>query len=105
MLLYEFSPSPLLVKLVAVVSQLKSQIDNGEEKSDWTVDEFLDYLKNNDIILDKSDLYNMIQKPPLNSKISNIQANNVIFKGYDTEAAPEDDNKKIVKQMAKNAIK
>jgi hypothetical protein len=47
----------------------------------------------------------MIQKPPLNSKISNIQANNVIFKGYDTEAAPEDDSKKIVKQMAKNAIK
>lgn len=107
MLLCEFDrPTPLLVKLIAVVSQLKSQIDNGEEKSDWTVDEFLSYLKDNEIIIDKDDLYDMVKNPPLNTKIANIKANNVIFKGHDTPPAPEEDeSKKIVKQMAKHAIK
>ena len=56
MLLHELDkPNPLLVKLVAVTSQLVSQIENGEVKADWTVDELLDYLKDNEIILDKSD--------------------------------------------------
>ena len=107
MLLFELdSPTPLLVKLIAVVSQLKTQIDNGEEKSNWTVDEFLSYLKDNEIILDKTDMYDMIKNPPLNTKIANIKAGNVIFKGHDTPPAPEEDeSKKIVKQMAKNTIK
>lgn len=107
MLLCEFdSPTPLLVKLIAVVSQLKSQIDNGEEKSNWTTDEFLEYLKDNDIIIDKSDLYDMVKNPPLNTKIANIKADNVIFKGHDTPTAPEEDeSKKIVKQMAKHTLK
>mgnify|MGYP000847383998 FL=1 len=105
MRLYEFAGSPLLVRLVASTSQLKSEIDSGEVHSDWTVPELLQYYRDNDIIIDKSDLYDMITKPPLNKSIANIQGDNVIFKG--SEPAPEaqpDENQKIVAQMAQNAM-
>jgi hypothetical protein len=107
MRLFELSnPNPLLVKLVAVTSQLTSDIDSGVEHSDWTVDELLNYYKDNNIILAKEDLYNMIKNPPLKNKISNIQGDKVIFKGQETPVEPEEeDSKKVVKQMAKKAMK
>ena len=106
MRLYEFAGSPLLVRLVASTSQLKSEIDSGKLHSDWTVPELLQYYRDNDIIIDKSDLYNMIQKQPLSKFIDNIQGDKVIFKGQtpEQEAGP-DENQKIVQQMAQNAMK
>jgi hypothetical protein len=106
MRLYEFADSPLLVRLVATTSQLKSEIDSGKAQSDWTVPELLQYYRDNDIVIDKSDLYTMIKKPPLNQSIENIQGDKVIFKGQtpEQEAGP-DENQKIVQQMAKNATK
>ena len=106
MRLYEFAGNPLSVRLVASTSQLKSDIDSGNLHSDWTVPELLQYYRDNDIIIDKSDLYNMIQKQPLNKFIDNIQGDKVIFKGQtpDQEAGP-DENQKIVQQMAQNAMK
>jgi hypothetical protein len=45
MFLFELdSPDPDTVRLVAVVNQLKDSIDKGQEKSDWTEEEFLSYL-------------------------------------------------------------
>jgi len=107
MRLFELSnPNPLLVRLVAVTSQLTSEIDSGDQHSDWTVDELLQYYKDNDIILAKEDLYDMIKKPPLKNKISNIQGDKVIFKGQDSPIEPEEeDSKKVVKQMAHKAMK
>ena len=107
MRLFELSnPNPLLVRLVAVTSQLTSDIDSGVEHSDWTVDELLQYYKDNDIILAKDDLYNMIKNPPLKNKISNIQGDKVIFKGQETPVKPEEEeSKKVVKQMAHKAMK
>lgn len=107
MRLFELSnPNPLLVRLVAVTSQLTSDIDSGVEHSDWTVDELLQYYKDNDIILAKDDLYDMIKKPPLKNKISNIQGDKVIFKGQETPVEPdEDENKKVIDQMAHKAMK
>lgn len=105
MRLYEFEGSPLLVRLVASTSQLKSEIDSGEVHSDWTVPELLQYYRDNDIVIDKSDLYDMIKKAPLNKSIANIQGENVIFKGQTPEQELEpDENKKVVAQMAKNAM-
>lgn len=106
MRLFEFANSPLLVSLVASTSQLKSQIDSGKVKPNWTVPELLHYYRDNDIIIDKGDLYNMIKQPPLNKYITNIQGDNVVFKGQSEpgQQAP-DENKKIVKQMAKDAMK
>ena len=108
MLLFEFTgPDPLLIHLVATIGQLKSSIDAGQEKPDWTVDELLQYLKDSDIILDREDLLDMIQGPPLNHSISNIQGDNVIFRGQsevdDGAEQDPDENKKIVKQMAARA--
>lgn len=107
MRLFELSnPNPLLVRLVAVTSQLTSEIDSGDQHSDWTVDELLQYYKDNDIILAKQDLYDMIKKPPLKNKIDNIQGDKVIFKGQDSPIEPEDeDNKKVIDQMAHKAMK
>ena len=111
MLLFEFtSPDPLLINLVAAIGQLKSAIDSGQEKSEWTVDDLLQYLKNSHVIVDKEDLYDMVQSPPLNHSIENIQGDRVIFKGQgsvDGEAGEHDEeqNKKIVKQMAHSASK
>jgi FMN-dependent NADH-azoreductase len=106
MRLFEFSASPLLVSLVASTSQLKSEIDAGQEKSDWTVPELLQYYRDNDIIIDKSDLYNMIKNPPLNKYISNIQGDNVVFKGQAQGSEPSaDESSKIVNQMAHKAMK
>ena len=107
MRLFELSnPNPLLVRLVAVTSQLTSEIDSGDQHSDWTVDELLQYYKDNDIILAKEDLYDMIKKPPLKNKISNIQGDKVIFKGQDSPMEPEEeDNKKVIDQMAHKAMK
>ena len=105
MRLYEFAGSPLLIRLVATTSQLKSEIDSGEVHSDWTVPELLQYYRDNDIVIDKDDLYNMIKNPPLNQSIKNIQGENVIFKGQTPEQELEpDENKKVVAQMAKNAM-
>jgi hypothetical protein len=105
MRLYEFEGSPLLVRLVASTSQLKSEIDSGEVHSDWTVPELLQYYRDNDIVIDKSDLYDMIKKAPLNKSIANIQGDNVIFKGSEpAPAAQPDENQKIVAQMAQNAM-
>jgi hypothetical protein len=107
MRLFDLSnPNPLLVRLVAVTSQLTSDIDSGSEHSDWTVDELLKYYKDNDIILAKDDLYDMIKKSPLKNKISNIQGDKVIFKGQETPIEPdEEESKKVVKQMAQKAMK
>ena len=106
MRLFEFAGSPLLVKLVATTSQLKSEIDSGKMHSEWTVPELLQYYRDNDIVIDKSDLYTMIKKPPLDQSIENIQGDNVIFKGQtpEQEAGP-DENQKIVQQMAQSAMK
>ena len=106
MRLFEFDASPLVVSLVASTTQLMNMIESGKIKPDWTVEELLQYYKDNEIIIDKSDLYDMIKQPPLNKYITNIQGDNVIFKGQSEAGEPEpDENKKIVKQMAKDAMK
>jgi len=106
MRLFEFDTSPLLVGLVATTSQLTSEINAGKVKPNWTVPELLQYYRDNDIIIDKSDLYNMIKNPPLNKYITNIQGDSIVFKGQTEggEQAP-DESKKVVQQMAKQAMK
>jgi hypothetical protein len=103
-------PDPKITRLVTIVDQLKTDVDNGKMKSDWTVDQLLSYFRKYDIIIDKNDLYKMIKKPPLKNAISNIQGDKVIFKGQESEKAEvepttTDDQKKIVAQMAKNTLK
>ena len=109
MRLYEFdgSSDPLTVKLIALTNQLKSEIDKGDESNEWTTDQLLSYLQQYGINLDITDVYDMIKVPPLNALISNIKGDQVIFKGHEPEGdvPDEQEGEKVVKQMAKNALK
>lgn len=107
MRLFEFADDdPLRVKLVAVANQLKSEV-TGTSRT-WSTDEFLNYLKQNDIVLDKADLFDMVKKEPLINIISNINKDQVIFRGQENAAdAPPKDNEmqKTRQQMASRALK
>jgi hypothetical protein len=73
-----------------------------------TTDQLLDYFQDYDIILDVTDLYNMIQVPPLKQVIANIKGDEVIFKGQpDGSDNPEQktEQEKTVAKMAKKAMK
>lgn len=103
MRLYEFA-DPMITKLVAITDQLKSDLEKGEADPNMSVPDFLQYLKKYDIIYDKTDLYDMIKTLPLKNLISNIQGDNIVFKGFGTpEAPPEDESQSIVAGMAKKA--
>lgn len=97
---------PETAKLIAVTDQLRAGLEANPDLQ-WTTDNLLQYFQKYDITLDISDLYDMIQRPPLNNVISNIQGEQVVFKGQDSSTPTTDpgnvDNKKIVAQMAKNA--
>ncbi len=107
MRLYEFADiDPQTAKLIAITDQLKSGLEKNPNLQ-WTTDNLLQYFQQYGITLDITDIYDMIKKPPLNNVISNIQGDNVVFKGQES-AAPttsnnNTDSKEIVAQMAKNA--
>lgn len=110
MLLCEFDrDSATVSKIVALVNQLKQDKEDGEVGDDYTVDQLLQYFQDYDVILDKEDLFNMVQVPPLKSVIKNIQGDNVIFVGQQekkmSKPAATPDNDKTVKQMAQRAMK
>lgn len=104
MRLYEFA-DPLIPQLIAVSDQLQSDLEDGTIQPEMSLEEFIQYLQAFGITLDPNDLYNMIKKPPMNQYISNIKGDQVIFKGFGTIEQPEDEKKKIVKQMASSAMK
>jgi hypothetical protein len=111
MYLFEFDQdSAQVAKIVALTSQLKDDVDTGQINPDeYTLEDLLQYFQEYDIILDKTDLYNMIKVNPLKSVISNIQGDKVVFNGHDSapdsEEQPEDDGKKTVAKMAQSAMK
>ena len=109
MRLFEFADSnPLRVKLAAVVSQLKSRIEDTNTTEPMTTDAFLELLANNGIQLEKSDLYDMVKKDPLSNLIQNINGHEVIFKGQTSNEEGDLDpgeNEKTREKMAKAAMK
>ena len=106
MFLFELE-DPEVVKFAAIVSQLKSELDNNNIDPSWTTDKLIDYFQQNGINLDITDLYDMIQKPPLNMLISNIQGDDIVFKGEEADTANPDETQSqaVVDQMAQSAMK
>jgi hypothetical protein len=109
MRLFEFD-DPLVTQIVTVTDQLKNDIEKENVDFDWDVQTLLNYFNRYGITLDTEDLYQMIQKPPLNSVIANIQGDKVVFKGQETASLPKStsspqDSKKTVAAMAKKALK
>jgi len=111
MRLYEFTDEAVIpTKMVALVNQLQSDLDSGEiDPDNYTVSELQDYLQKYDIVLDDADLMNMITTAPLNTVISNIEGDKVVFKSDDSidlnTAKEKNRSKDTVKGMAKNALK
>lgn len=109
--LFEFDNiDPLVDSIVVAVDQLKSDLEKSEIDFDWDVDTLLKYFQKYDIILDRSDLEEMVKKAPLNKIVKNIQGDKVIFKGQEQDkltasGSPNKDAKKTVSQMAKKAMK
>ena len=102
---------PIVAKIITTSDQLATDIKLGKVKPDWTVDELLAYYSKYNVVLSKDDLYNMIKQAPLKNYITNIQGDNVVFKGQQKKPAmsgpppaPED-QKKVVAKMAKRAAK
>jgi hypothetical protein len=111
MRLYEFAgDDPLRIKLAAVANQLRDRVEGSG--TTLSTDELLNFLKKNDIVLDKPDLYDIVKKEPLKNIIKSVNKDEVTFinaEGDDDEQAtntePEqDDSEKIRQQMAKKAM-
>jgi hypothetical protein len=111
MRLFEFADDdPLRVKLMAVANQLKDRVvQSGQTQS---TDEFLNFLKANDIVLDKKDLFDIVKKEPLVNIIDNVNNDQVIFKGQENDIETEKpmqgqtpDHDKTLKQMASKQAK
>jgi hypothetical protein len=104
MKLFEFADNdPLRVKLVAVTNQLKERL--AGQSATMSTDELLNFLKQNNVVLDKSDLFDIVKKDPLKNIIHNVNKDEVVFKGQ--EGAEEmgsepgaDENEKIRQQLA-----
>jgi hypothetical protein len=103
MRLFEFDDAdPLRVKLMAVSSQLESEHNKTGEP--LALDTFLRILRKNGVDIDESDIYDVIKKEPLVNIIDGIENHMVVFKGdhidLDSDEPDQDDNEKIVQQMA-----
>jgi len=113
MRLFELVTDPQLIRLIAATDQLKTALDKKEITQNITVQQLKDYFKKvsgGQLTLSNDDLYAMIQKKPLNSVISNIQGDEVVFKGLTptqkTEPPPPpEQSKDVVDKMAQNAMK
>lgn len=111
MRLFEFEDAnPLRTKLVAVTNQLASEVKNMNDGELMTTDELVEKLKQNDIIIDKSDLFDIVTKEPLKNIIKNINGDEVVFKGQKNDLATStepkpDENQKTLAAMAKKAMK
>lgn len=111
MRLYEFAQDDklLVTKIAALSDQLNNDIRNGNiSPNNYTTDMLLDYFRKYNVILDKKDLYNMILTYPLKNVISNIQGDQVVFKGMPQQPAapdspPPQQSKDIVSKMAHKA--
>lgn len=112
MLLYELDSTPLRTRLIAVTAQLRSRIEKDSKRKDWKPWSKLrlqHWLAKHDIILDDSDLFDMVKKAPLNKIISNISDKEVTFVGInDNDEMPQTEKTKkkkkdTVAQMAQSA--
>lgn len=105
MLLFELAePDPLLIQIAAITSQLKSDLEKNPPENPWSTEDLLNLYNDHGIVLDKSDLYNMIKRPPLNKVITNIEGDTIVFKGQNTDApTDQEQSQKVVSQMAQDA--
>ena len=81
MRLFEFDQEKSTVaQIVALTSQLEDAIEDGDiDPQNYTVDELLDYFQMYDVILDVTDINNMIKVHTLNVLIKNIKCYKIYY--------------------------
>lgn len=110
MRLFELANDPKLTKLIAATDQLRTYLESGQITQNWKLDQLLSYFRKFDLVLSPNDIYSMIQQKPLKNVISNVQGQDVIFKGLEqpepaAEAPPPEQSKETVAKMAQSAMK
>lgn len=108
MRLYEFvEDNPLKVKLVTLTDQLKDRFMELDPEEPVKVDDFLEYLRRHDVVIDKSDFYDIVKKDPLKNMIRNVKGQDIFFKGQEIPDNNIDgpEASKIVKSMASKQAK
>ncbi len=100
---------PLRIATTAALAQIKSDIEDSAFKGKFTVKALLNKLRNNGVNINHDQLLDLVNEEPWSNLISNIQGDEVIFKGEfeetDGEGEPYDDSEAIVSNMAKRAAK
>lgn len=101
---------PLRVATTAVLSKIKSEIDDSAYRSEFTVNALLSKLAAYGIRISHDQLIDLVDQEPWSNLISNIQGNQVVFKGsQEDDTSPEiddpDDSEATLDQMSKRATK
>ena len=108
MLIREFQ-DPDAIKLAAIGQFLLKRAEDTASVKPMNVDSFIKIAKENGINIDRERLMAMSQREPLNNIITNIEGDNIVWKGTETttpdgETMSVDQARKKVNQMAKRAI-
>jgi len=107
--LFELFDDPKLVTLIAATDQLRTDLEKGVITQNWTLDQLLQHFRKYNLVLAPKDIYAMVQEKPLKNVISNVQGDEVVFKGLEApkqpEAPPPEQSKEIVNKMAQHAMK
>lgn len=101
---------PLRVATTAVLSKIKSEIDDSAYRSEFTVNALLSKLAAYGIRISHNQLIDLVDQEPWSNLISNIQGNQVVFKGsQEDDTSPEiddpDNSEATLDQMSKRATK
>ena len=107
MLITEVSVDPTSQRLAALTQFLLGRSEDTAAQKKISTDAFVKLAGNMGISLTKSQLIDMVQKPPLNNLIANVEDDEIIFKGADTvpDTMTVDQARKTVDSMAKRATK
>ena len=99
---------PLRVATTAVLSQIKSDIEDSAYKGKFTVKALLKKLADNGVKMTHAQLIELVKEEPWSNLISNIKGDKVMFKGEPDEhsgSEEPDDTSSTMDRMAKRAAK
>ena len=111
MRLFEFAgddDNSLRIKLTGIISQLIGRLNDTDTTKPYSLKSLLSTLDHSGISLSPEQFRNMLEEEPLKNLISNIQGDNVIFKGQsssDSEVEAPDETTDTLKRMAGRAEK
>jgi hypothetical protein len=108
MRLFEFDNSGISIQIAIIADELKTALDSGELPNTIPTEDLINRFQQGGVPVDKEQLANMIQVPPLSDVIDNMNYDEVTFKGASNDEADfedESEQEKVVAQMAKKAMK